>query len=95
MSEEILHKRAVALRYNPGEDSAPRLVAKGRGHLAERIIALAREHGIPIQEDPDLVELLAVIEVGDLVPEELYGAVAEILAFLYRLNRRARPVPVT
>lgn len=95
MNEDVLRKRAVALRYNPGADSAPRLVAKGRGHLAERIIALAREHGVPVQEDPDLVELLAVIEVGELVPEELYGAVAEILAFLYRLNRRARPIPVS
>jgi len=84
-------KKAVALRYNPGQDAAPRVVGKGQGLLAERILAIAREYEIPIHEDPDLVELLAALDLGRLIPEELYGALAEILAFLYRLNRRAKP----
>jgi flagellar biosynthesis protein len=91
VAEDKTRKRAVALRYNPKEDAAPRLVAAGQGHVAERILALAREHGIPIHEDPDLVEILAALDLGELIPEELYGALAEILAFLYRLNRLARP----
>jgi flagellar biosynthesis protein len=89
--KEIPRKKAVALRYNPGEDPAPRVVGKGQGVIAERIMEIAREHDIPIHEDPDLVELLAALELGQLIPEEMYAALAEILAFLYRLNRRAKP----
>lgn len=91
MNEEFRQKKAVALRYNPGEDPAPRLVAKGKGHVAERILEIAKEHGIHIHEDPDLVEVLAALDLGQLIPEELYEALAEILAFIYRLNRRAKP----
>ncbi|MBK7497086.1 MAG: EscU/YscU/HrcU family type III secretion system export apparatus switch protein [Candidatus Omnitrophica bacterium] len=91
MNEETPRKRAVALRYDPVEDPAPRLVAKGQGHVAERILEIAREHGIHIQEDPDLVEVLAALDLGQLIPEELYEALAEILAFIYRLNRLAKP----
>ncbi|GMV66410.1 MAG: EscU/YscU/HrcU family type III secretion system export apparatus switch protein [Candidatus Omnitrophica bacterium] len=91
MNEETPRKRAVALRYDPGEDPAPRLVAKGQGHVAERILEIAREHGIHIHEDPDLVEVLAALDLGQLIPEELYEALAEILAFIYRLNRLAKP----
>lgn len=81
-------KRAVALRYKSEDDPAPRVVAKGRGALAERILAIAREEGIYVQEDPDLIGLLAKLEVDDTIPEELYRAVAEVLAFVYRLNRK-------
>ncbi|KXK33990.1 EscU/YscU/HrcU family type III secretion system export apparatus switch protein [bacterium] len=91
MNEETPRKRAVALRYDPVEDPAPRLVAKGQGHVAERILEIAREHGIHIHEDPDLVEVLAALDLGQLIPEELYEALAEILAFIYRLNRLAKP----
>jgi flagellar biosynthesis protein len=91
MSEEEFRKRAVALKYNPAEDAAPRVVAKGQGVIAERILAIARENNIPIHEDRDLVEVLAVLQLGQLIPEEVYGALAEILAFLYRLNRKAKP----
>ncbi len=79
------------MRYDPVEDPAPRLVAKGQGHVAERILEIAREHGIHIHEDPDLVEVLAALDLGQLIPEELYEALAEILAFIYRLNRLAKP----
>ena len=81
-------KKAVALRYQRGEDEAPVVVAKGAGHLAERIIAIANEFDIPLYEDPDLVEVLAKIDLGNVIPPELYQAVAEVLAFVYNLNKK-------
>ena len=81
-------KRAVALRYKAEQDAAPRVVAKGAGVLADRIIQAAAEHGVPIHADPDLVTLLSKLEVNQDIPEELYKAVAEVLAFVYRLNMR-------
>lgn len=82
-------RRAVALRYTAQDDHAPKVVAQGAGHLAERILELAAEHDIPIHEDPDLVGLLAQLDVGAEIPEEMYRAVAEVLAFVYRVNRRS------
>lgn len=93
MEQDEPRKKAVALRYHPDEDSAPRVVGKGQGVLAARILEIARENNIPIQEDPDLVEVLAALELGQLIPEDLYAALAEILSFLYRMNRRAKPIP--
>ncbi len=81
-------KRAVALRYDVEQDRAPRVIAKGDRLLAERIIEIAREHDIHIHEDPDLVALLAQLDVGRDIPATLYQAVAEVLAFVYRLNRK-------
>lgn len=81
--------KAAALRYDPARDAAPRLVAKGRGALARRIIDIAREHNIPLYRDADLLELLLALNIEQEIPEELYQVVAEILAFLYRTNRRA------
>jgi flagellar biosynthesis protein len=83
--------RAVALRYDPATMPSPEVVATGRGELAERILALARQHGVPIRHDPDLVGLLAVLDVGSQIPPELYQAVAEVLAFVYHLNNSQRP----
>jgi len=83
-------RKAVALRYDRLKDPAPRVVAKGRGKIAEQIIEIAQRHGIPIQEDADLVEALAGIELDQVIPPALYQAVAEILAFLYRLNAQGR-----
>lgn len=80
---------ATALKYKHGEDSAPKLVAKGRGHVAERIMQIAREHDIPIREDKELVEVLSTLELNQEIPPDLYRAVAEILAFLYRLNLKS------
>lgn len=79
-------KRAVGLAYEAGGDDAPRVVAKGAGEVAERILALAREHGVPVQRDADLCELLSVSEVGDEIPTEVYTAVAQLLTFLWALN---------
>lgn len=77
-------RRAAALRYVPGETAAPELLATGEGALAERIITLAREHGIPIHESPDLVALLTQLPPDTAIPVELYRAVAEVIAFLLR-----------
>ncbi len=80
-------RKAVALKYEPGKNNAPRVTAKGKGLLAERIIEIAGEQGIPISEDPDLVGALIQLDFDEEIPPELYKAVAEILAFAYRLNR--------
>ena len=80
---------AVALRYEG--KGAPRVTAKGRGQTAERILALAQEHGIPLREDPDLVYLLSQLDLGDEIPATLYLAVAEVIAFAYRLSGKMAP----
>ncbi len=77
---------AAALGYDRGVDSAPRLLARGKGDVAERILERARAHNIPIEEDPDLLQCLDSLEVGHEIPVEAYQAVAQILAFLYRKN---------
>ena len=82
---------AVALRYRRGKDAAPRVVAKGADHLAQRIKAVAREHGVMLREDKLLARALyRAVEVGRMVPEELYRAVAEVLAYVYRARRDAQ-----
>lgn len=83
-------QKAVALRYRQEEDDAPRVVAKGRGLVAEKIKALAEESGVPIRQDDDLVELLGQIDIDREVPQQLYAAVAEILAWVYRANESLR-----
>ncbi|MCG7956649.1 MAG: EscU/YscU/HrcU family type III secretion system export apparatus switch protein [Candidatus Thiodiazotropha endolucinida] len=80
---------AVALKYD-GEN-APRLTAKGRGELAERILALAEEHNIPLHEDVELAALLLQIPLGDEIPQALYRAVAEVIAFAYLLSGKRPP----
>ena len=82
---------AVALRYNRAEGDAPRVVASGRGAIAERILALAFEHGVKVREDADLAELLAAVEIGNQIPLAAFAAVAEILVYIYRANRAQPP----
>lgn len=85
---------AVALRYAPEapfKDLAPRLVAKGEGLLADRIVALARQHGIPVERDPDLLAALEPLQMDQVVPPELFQAVAIMLAAIYRANAGAAP----
>jgi len=84
-------KKAVALRYDVTQDPAPKIVAKGSGEIAAKIIALAKEHNIPIQEDGDLVEILAKLDLNADIPPETYLVVAEILAFIYRANTKMTP----
>jgi flagellar biosynthesis protein len=79
--------KAVALRYKRGKDQAPKLTAKGQGKLAEKIMAIARIHNIPIREDKALLDALYRLDINKEIPEELYQVVAEILAFVYRMNR--------
>lgn len=81
-------KKAVALKYKPELQEAPAVVAKGKGYVAEKILTKAREHGVPIQEDPSLVEVLSKLDIDQQIPPELYQLVAEVLSFVYRTDRR-------
>lgn len=78
---------AVALHYD-GAD-APRVIAKGRHLIAEKILALAKEHDIPLYDDPDLATLLSRLELGEKIPATLYAAVAEVIAFAYAMRGKA------
>jgi len=78
-------REAVALAYGQ-TDAAPRVVARGKGLIAEQIIAKAREHGVYVHESPELVALLTQVDIDEHIPPQLYLAVAELLAWLYRLE---------
>jgi len=85
---------AVALRYDKGKMQAPQVVAKGQRLIAERIKELARQHGVPLIENKPLAQALyQSVEIGQEIPVSLYQAVAEVLAFVYRLKRGSRPSP--
>jgi flagellar biosynthesis protein len=88
-------KNAVALAYSQ-TDAAPRVVAKGRGLVAEQIIARAHEHGVYVHESAELVSLLMQVDLDQRIPPQLYLAVAELLAWLYRLENGSslRPAPL-
>ena len=81
-------KRAAALKYDQAKNMAPRVVARGKGLIAEQIIRVARENNVPLHEDPNLVNVLEAMELESEIPDELYRAVAEVLVFIYRLNGR-------
>ncbi len=82
------HKKAAALRYDPPDDKAPKLVAKGSGIVAEKILQMAKEYGIPVKEDTCLTETLSALDLYQEIPPELYKAAAEILAFIYRMTNK-------
>ena len=82
---------AVSLEY--AGDGAPRVTAKGAGHLAQHIIELAKQHNIPITQDSELTELLSQVELNERVPAELYEAVAQVLVFAYQLSGKSLPKP--
>ena len=79
-------KTAVALEYNPSEE-APKIVASGKGFLAERIIEKAKEADVPVHKDDRLAQSLSKLEIGDYIPKELYQVVAEVLLFVDRMDR--------
>ena len=85
---QVNKKKAVALGYNRSQDNAPKVLASGAGEIANRIISLAKEHDIPIKEDPDLIEILSKVEVDQEIPPNLYKAVAEIFSFLYKITKK-------
>ncbi len=88
---KFVKNKAVALRYDKESSQAPVVIGKGEGLIAERIIALAREHDIPIHADADLVEVLSRLKINEEIPPETYILVAEILAFIYRANEKYQP----
>ncbi len=90
MDGKRVRKRAVALKYDEKRDAAPKVAAKGEGHLAEKIIAIAKEHGVPVKEDSGLVEILSRLDLNQEIPPETYVVVAKILAWVYQVNRNVK-----
>ena len=81
--------KAVALKYDEKKDRAPRIIARGRGEIAEKIVAIAKANNVPLYEDKNLAQILEALDLETEIPPELYRAVAEVLAFIYRLNGKA------
>lgn len=81
-------KRAIALRYDQGRDEAPTVVATGQGLVADKIVEMARDSGVPVESNPDLADALADVALGTAIPEELYPVVAELLVFVSRMNKQ-------
>ncbi len=91
MSEEYINKPDVAVALLYDGENAPRITAKGQGELAEQIIALAEECGVPLHEDRELVALLSQIPLGDEIPESLYVAIAHVISFAYIISGKFPP----
>ena len=87
MNEKKSIKKVTALKYNPIEDEAPKIVASGKGEIAQKILEKAKEENIPVYEDAHLAEVLTELKVGDEIPPELYEVVAEVLTFISRLDK--------
>ena len=88
MATKTYRPQAVALGYDPSNDRAPKVLARGGGETATRIMAAAKEHNIPLYQDPALASVLIHQDIGSEVPIELYDVVAEILAYIYHLKAR-------
>lgn len=87
-TEQIKAQQAIAIQYQEGSDRAPRVVAKGAGYIAEQIIKAANQHGVPLYQNSTLSSMLMAVEVDREIPPELYQAVAEILAYIYRIDQK-------
>lgn len=83
-------QKAVALRYDMEKDQAPRVIAKGRGHVAENILAVAQKSTIPVYQNKTLVNMLMALEIDREIPPELYRTIAEIMAYVYRIDKKAK-----
>ncbi|AEG60676.1 EscU/YscU/HrcU family type III secretion system export apparatus switch protein [Desulforamulus ruminis] len=90
MGQEEKVRKAVALQYDQEIDTAPRVVAAGKGYLAEKMLQIAQEKAVPVYKDPVLVEMLAHLDLGAEIPPELYNIVAEVLVFVYSLDKQSR-----
>ena len=86
----VNRKYAVSLEYDAQKNQAPKVTAKGQGPIADKIITLARENNIPIKEDPDLVQVLSLVDINQEIPPSVYKVVAELLTFVYQLNEHYR-----
>jgi flagellar biosynthesis protein len=86
MVDKVKKKQAIALEYDPN-DSAPKVIASGQGVIAEKIIAKAKEEKIPVHKDDKLADTLSRLEIGDMIPPELYEVVAEILVFVDAMDK--------
>ena len=82
--------KAATLKYDREKSGAPRLTARGRGMVADKIIAIAEEHGIPIHQDADLIEILEKTELDTEIPLEIYAVVAEVFAYIYKTNQKKK-----
>jgi flagellar biosynthesis protein len=82
--------KAIALKYDRKKDNAPRVIAKGRGEIAKKIIEVAQAHNVPLYEDKNLIQILEALDLETEIPPELYRAVAEVLSFIYRLNNSSK-----
>ena len=89
-------REAIALAYSQ-TDAAPRVVAKGKGLIAQQIISKAKEHGVYVHESPELVALLTQVNIDEHIPPQLYMAIAELLAWLYRIEQgdTSAPAPLS
>lgn len=79
----------AALRYDSGQDNAPKVVAHGKGHTAQKILELAEQHELSVKKDPTLVSILGALDVGAEIPPDLYGVIAEVLAWAYQTDKNA------
>ena len=84
-------QQAVALKYDTEKDRAPKVAAKGRGYVAENILAAARQNTIPVYQNKSLVNMLMALEIDREIPPELYRTIAEVMAYVYRIDKKAGP----
>ena len=83
-------QQAVALKYDMERDSAPKVIAKGRGHVAENILSAAQQNTIPVYQNKTLVNMLMALEIDREIPPELYRTIAEVMAYVYRIDKKAK-----
>lgn len=89
-TDKNAEKKAVALQYEPDVDVAPKVIAKGKGYVAANIIEAAQKNSIPVYQNKSLVNLLMALDIDKEIPAELYTTVAEVLAYVYRLDKKAK-----
>ncbi len=86
--ERVANQKAVALKYDMEQDAAPKVIAKGRGHVAEHILSTAQQNSIPVYRNTTLVNMLMALEIDREIPPELYKAIAEVMAYVYRIDKQ-------